>query len=40
MREMIALARAAEALGCESVWATETRFTRDAVTARIASLPK
>lgn len=33
---MIALARHAEALGCESVWVTETRFTRDAITAAAA----
>ncbi len=36
VREMIALAQKAEALGCESVWVTETRFTRDAVTTAAA----
>ena len=34
--EMIALARHAEALGIESIWLTETRFTRDAVTSAAA----
>lgn len=33
---MIALAQQAEAVGCESVWVTETRFTRDAVTTAAA----
>lgn len=34
--EMMALARQAEAAGFESVWLTETRFTRDAVTTAAA----
>lgn len=34
--EMMAMARSAEALGYESVWLTETRFTRDAVTTAAA----
>lgn len=34
--EMMALARQAEAAGFESIWLTETRFTRDAVTTAAA----
>ncbi len=34
--EMMAMARRAEGLGYESVWLTETRFTRDAVTTAAA----
>jgi 5,10-methylenetetrahydromethanopterin reductase len=36
VREMMVLARRAEELGFESVWLTETRFTRDAVTTAAA----
>ena len=35
-REMMHLARRAEELGFESVWLTETRFTRDAITTSAA----
>src|SRR5215217_157551 len=35
-REMMRLARHAEDLGFESVWLTETRFTRDAITTAAA----
>lgn len=35
-REMMRLSRRAEELGCESVWVTETRFTRDAITSAAA----
>jgi 5,10-methylenetetrahydromethanopterin reductase len=34
--EMMTIARRAEALGYESVWLTETRFTRDAITTAAA----
>jgi 5,10-methylenetetrahydromethanopterin reductase len=36
VREMMVLARRAEELGFESVWLTETRFTRDAITTAAA----
>src|SRR5947209_19352887 len=35
--EMMILARRAEDLGYESIWLTETRFTRDAVTTAAAA---
>ena len=35
-REMMRLARRAEDLGFESIWLTETRFTRDAITTAAA----
>src|SRR5215203_5660885 len=35
-REMMRLAKHAEDLGFESVWLTETRFTRDAITTTAA----
>ena len=35
-REMMRLARLAEDLGFESIWLTETRFTRDAITTAAA----
>ena len=34
---MIAIARQAEALGYDSIWLAETRFTRDAVTTAAAT---
>jgi 5,10-methylenetetrahydromethanopterin reductase len=34
--EMTAIAQRAETLGCDSIWLTETRFTRDAITTAAA----